>query len=454
MNVVSIKTGRAIDEAPTAPRVLLITKHPFLPAHDGTSAIISLWYECLRGLGYEIDVLSFDYIAKRWSDEGHAQLARDGVGSHVVPAYGGREAPLRRLGVVGFSAVFGHRFAPEWLRTSETARATLDRVFDAPYDLIVVHGVDAINLAGAERLRSHSAPKLLDIHDHVPFRIIGLQRTLVRLLRWYGAAAWRHVSHSDVLQAVGWPAPRFLTRAESRLAQVCQRVLCSSDEELAALRNGGVASERLVSIRWPITRPVRTAPRVGAAGRRHAFGFIGSDALFNVESLLFFCREIWPLIRAARPDATLLVAGCAGAACARLPERERPGIVIAGWMDDVDEFYRDVEIVVVPLLSGTGVSVKTMEAAAHGAAIVSTSAGLRGLALRDRIEVRRADPAEEFAASALSLLDDPRAAACLGNAAGEAMAAAHCPTAFRRSLEELIEPLLHTGRRRLSELTG
>ena len=449
MNVVSIKTRRTIDEASAKPRVLIITKHPFVPEHDGTSAIISLWHECLRGLDVEIEVLSFDYVSDHWSDEGRARLARDGVRLHVVPAYGTRAPSARRLAVVGFSAACGHRFAPEWLRTSKRASASLDAVFKTPFALIVVHGVDAVHLAGPERLRRHPAPKLLDIHDHVPLRILALQRTLARIVRWQGLPAIRHVSRSDILQAVGWPAPVRLTRAECRRAAVCDRILCSADSELAALREGGIEPAKLVSIQWPIARPARPdgAAEAGAAreGVLHAFGFIGSGALFNVEGLMFFCREIWPLIRAARPDATLLVAGRAGEACARLPDSERPGIAVAGWLDDLGEFYRAVGVVIVPLLSGTGVSVKTMEAAARGAAIVSTEAGLRGLRLRDGVEVRQADRAADFARVALELLHDRPQAARLGAAAREAMTATHDLAAFRRHVEEIVSPLLPHG---------
>ncbi len=445
MNVVSIRTRRALDE-PARPRVLLVTKHPFAPVHDGTSAIISLWYDCLRGLGVDVDVLSFDYVSARWSDEGRARLARDGVRLHLVGAYGGRGATWRRLATACLAALRGHRFAPEALRTDRAARDRLDSVLAAPYALIVLHGVDAAYLTGVSRLRAHPAPKLLDIHDHIPFRIVALQRALLRMLRWRGPRAARHVSRSDVLQAIGWPASSFLTGHESRVLSACDRVLCSAESELKALREGGVAPDRLLPIRWPVVG-APAGDRQEAGDNRHAFGFIGSGALFNVEGLLFFCRAIWPLILAARPDACLLVAGKAGAACARLPARQRRGITIAGWMDDVGAFYGRVDVVVVPLLSGTGVSVKTMEAAARGAAIVSTEAGLRGLQLRDGIEVRRADTPRAFADAALALLEDRTLAGRLGSAAAEAMAAMHDPVTFRRSLEELLAPLLEGAQR-------
>ncbi len=176
------------------------------------------------------------------------------------------------------------------------------------------------------------------------------------------------------------------------------------------------------------------------AGPPWTFGFIGSSALFNTEALVFFCREVWPLIRAQLPAARLLVAGQAGTTCAALPPALRNGIDVIGRVEDLATFYGRVRIVLVPLLSGTGVSVKTMEAAIHGAAIVSTKAGLRGLALRHGVEVVLAETASGFAAAAVALANDPARAARRGAAARTAVASRHSPALFREGLRALLPP--------------
>ena len=48
-------------------------------------------------------------------------------------------------------------------------------------------------------------------------------------------------------------------------------------------------------------------------------------------------------------------------------------------VENVGSFYARIGASIVPLLSGTGVSVKTLEAIAHGKPVVATSAGARGL---------------------------------------------------------------------------
>jgi glycosyltransferase involved in cell wall biosynthesis len=448
MNVVSIRTGRPIPSE--APRVLLVTKHPFAPIHDGTSSVISLWAEALRDLGLAIDVLSFDYVASRWTDEGRARLARDAMKLVVVAAYGRDHPLIRRLADVAHAVLRGHRFLDERFRTDRASRRQLDALFARDYDLIVVHGVDAVHLAGPERLRRHRAATLLDIHDHVPFRILALQRTLVRMLGWHGPSALKLMSRSDIIHAIGWPSSSWLTRAEIAVAGACDRLLCSSKLERGALAAAGLPTERLLPISWPVARP-RASEETNATAETsptHDVGFIGSSALFNVEAILFFCAAIWPLVRAARPEATLLVAGKAGDALSRLPFAARQGITIAGWLADLGQFYTGVRIVVVPLLSGTGVSVKTMEAAARARAIVATDLGLRGLTLRHRIEVLRAEGARDFAAAVLALLDDPGLAARLGKAAAEAMAVHHDPAVFRRQIAALVTPMLPKTLRR------
>jgi glycosyltransferase involved in cell wall biosynthesis len=51
-----------------------------------------------------------------------------------------------------------------------------------------------------------------------------------------------------------------------------------------------------------------------------------------------------------------------------------------GFASDVREFYESVAVCVVPLLSGTGVSLKTLEALELGRPVIATPTGARGIA--------------------------------------------------------------------------
>jgi glycosyltransferase involved in cell wall biosynthesis len=92
-------------------------------------------------------------------------------------------------------------------------------------------------------------------------------------------------------------------------------------------------------------------------------------------------------------------------------------IQVKDWVEDVNRFYADGQIMVVPLLSGSGMRVKIIEGMALGKAIVTTRIGLEGILATDRREVLIANEPAEFADRILELLDQPELVKSLGVAA-------------------------------------
>ena len=126
----------------------------------------------------------------------------------------------------------------------------------------------------------------------------------------------------------------------------------------------------------------------------------------NAEGIRWFVERAWPAIRAARPDARLLVVG-------RDPPRsvrelgEREGVEVVGPVAEMAPYFARAGAVVAPLLSGGGTRLKILEALACGRAVVSTSLGCEGLELAPERELLVADDAPAFTAATLRLLDDP-----------------------------------------------
>ena len=115
-----------------------------------------------------------------------------------------------------------------------------------------------------------------------------------------------------------------------------------------------------------------------------------------------------------------------------------PDATCMGWIDDVAQFYSQIEIALVPLLTGTGVSVKTFEAASHSAAIVSTTPGTRGVALVPGRDLLVADGGAPFAAAIDRLLDAPDLRADLRRNAHAALLEHHSRQAFTTTLQSLL----------------
>ncbi|MBK8597228.1 MAG: glycosyltransferase [Holophagales bacterium] len=165
----------------------------------------------------------------------------------------------------------------------------------------------------------------------------------------------------------------------------------------------------------------------------------------NREGLSWFLSEVWPHVRRVRAAATLRLAGRGMDQFARsLPP---DGLSVEGEVPDAAEFLRSGAILVVPLLSGSGVRVKIVEAMAEGRAVVATSRAVEGLGGAVHGEhLLVGDGAEGLAASILLALGDAALVARLGKAAWRfaserfsAPAVARAVTSFYHSLAPAAE---------------
>jgi len=125
----------------------------------------------------------------------------------------------------------------------------------------------------------------------------------------------------------------------------------------------------------------------------------------NVDAALWFSKEIWPRIRAARPEARWLIVGARPAASVSALA-SLPGVEVTGPVERVSDYLQRATISVCPVRVGSGVQTKVMEAFASGTPAVVTSRGNEGIGGTHERELLIADEAPAFAAAVLRLLDD------------------------------------------------
>ena len=134
--------------------------------------------------------------------------------------------------------------------------------------------------------------------------------------------------------------------------------------------------------------------------------FTGSmDWLPNEDAMLFFCREILPLVRSEEPDARLVIVGRAPTPAVQALAREH-GVEVTGRVDDVRPHMDAAAVYVVPLRIGGGTRLKIFEAMAMGKAVVSTTVGAEGLPVVHGEHLLLADEPRAFARSVVRLLRD------------------------------------------------
>lgn len=143
--------------------------------------------------------------------------------------------------------------------------------------------------------------------------------------------------------------------------------------------------------------------------------FVGSNTAPNIAGLSRFFEHAWPLVRAKRPNARLLVAGSVARGLAGAPE----GVKLLGVVADLSPLYRDAGIVISPLHTGSGLKIKLIEAMAAGKAVVATSVTVQGVAKIVAGALAVEDDPARFAEAVAALLDDRERRTALGAAALE-----------------------------------
>ncbi|HEY7337183.1 MAG TPA: glycosyltransferase [Bryobacteraceae bacterium] len=143
------------------------------------------------------------------------------------------------------------------------------------------------------------------------------------------------------------------------------------------------------------------------AGGREPFTmlFLGSFRHTpNQEALNWFVGQVLPKVRAREPRARLIVIGSEPPPRHSLPDDG--AIELKGFVEDVREPLGRYAVFVCPILSGSGVRVKLLEAFAAGIPVVSTRLGAEGLAMKDGDICALADEPEAFASRVLELLEN------------------------------------------------
>jgi len=130
----------------------------------------------------------------------------------------------------------------------------------------------------------------------------------------------------------------------------------------------------------------------------------------NRAALDWFILEIMPLILARRPGARLMMAG-SDPPPAHTYADNSGALQMLGFVEDVRDPLDRFAVFVCPILSGSGVRVKLLEAFSAGIPVVSTRIGAEGLASKDGEFCALADDPAGFAARVLNIMEDPAGAA-------------------------------------------
>ncbi len=186
---------------------------------------------------------------------------------------------------------------------------------------------------------------------------------------------------------------KLLRRREVHYAHAADGVsLVSQDEaELLAHR-----SDR--EVRWmPMAVAIPTRPVDAVTVRPMSAVFMGGmDYQPNLEAIRWYANEVVPFLN--RFEMSDLVLNVLGECPPRVrAELESPNVRFVGYVERVSEELAKHQLFIAPIVSGTGLKTKVLEAMVHGLPVVGTPAAFKGLAVKHDEQVFIASMSIEFA---------------------------------------------------------
>lgn len=211
-------------------------------------------------------------------------------------------------------------------------------------------------------------------------------------------------------------AKRF-RRFETESLAAAKAVVTLSAEDEALLRDCGVPD--IVTIPPPRALELLDPAKGSATGAPLAL-FIGRlDMAPNRQAFFLFAGEVWPRIRQeVKGRVRVVFAGGFPDDDVRRHAADC-GIELHAPLSDADaaRLFRDADLFISPIASGTGIKVKTLDAMAHGKAMIGFRNAFRGVPVENGLQAMIADRPADFARLFEQLIDDEPRRRALGFAA-------------------------------------
>ncbi|MBC6952090.1 glycosyltransferase [candidate division KSB1 bacterium] len=130
--------------------------------------------------------------------------------------------------------------------------------------------------------------------------------------------------------------------------------------------------------------------------------FTGNLSYFpNIDGILYFTDEIFPLIKREMPAAQLYIVGQSP------PAKVRALASLTGFVEDIKQHYVSSAVAVSPIRFGAGTLNKIIEPLALGVPVVATSVGVEGLEVIQGEDILVADQPQAFARHVVRVLQEP-----------------------------------------------
>lgn len=208
----------------------------------------------------------------------------------------------------------------------------------------------------------------------------------------------------DQLKTLIWSTVGSVVGVVEGLATVfLDLVIVLSDKDRFLLRSPKKFKDKVHAVIPPVY--LESSKKLSTRSAGHEIVFVGTMYRWeNHHAVEWFIQKVLPLIWEEKPEIEFTVVGESPSAdLVQMAKDSR--IKFTGFLDDIEVAYDAATLLVSPIKLGSGVKFKTLDAILRGIPVVSTTAGVEGIAKVDWVSALAEDPST-FAQKVLKVLDN------------------------------------------------
>jgi glycosyltransferase involved in cell wall biosynthesis len=147
--------------------------------------------------------------------------------------------------------------------------------------------------------------------------------------------------------------------------------------------------------------------------KKYDIVFVGNLSYIpNIESCMYIAKKIIPLLKVQFPTVKILFSGADPSS--KIVALRNENIFVQAWVDDIKTSYLSAKIFFAPMLSGTGMQNKILEAMALGIPVVTSTLANNAILAEKEIEILIADTKTDFIEKLSFLLNDEEKITLIG----------------------------------------
>ena len=406
--------------------ILFLTQ--IIPYPPDAGPKVKTWHvlRYLIGRGDQVTLISF---VRPEEEQYISALQAQGIEVISVPM---RRSRVKDVGYLLLSLIKGTSFLTERDNLREFRRAVQEQLENNAID--VIHA-DQLTMAQFATVKPglRQPVRVFDAHNAVWTIVARMVENLPRFLQPFAQIEARKV-----------------LEFEAKTIRDFEHTLAVSEQDRSALlsalaneRERQAASTRItvtpIAVDTTALQPLQRSPnsrRIVTLGTLHYPP--------NADGIRWFLRDVFPLVLSREPEAHLTIIGKNPPDdFVTLAGQDPLHIQVTGYVEDLNPYFEQSAIMVVPVRAGGGMRVRILEAFARGMPLVTTTVGLEGIEAQDGREVIVRDESETFAQAVVDLLENPSAQAQLALAGRELVEAKYDWQVALKAMDQVFYGLDH-----------